>query len=126
MATVPFMGVWPALVTDEGKEMDRPCQRSLVIKKPWPGLMRGVYGDPKRFQETYFEQFPGYYTAGDGARRDKDGYYQITGRIDDVINVSVTEWAPRKWKAPSLHIPRSPKPPWSLSHDIKGSRFMPM
>jgi acetyl-CoA synthetase len=61
---------------------------ALVIKKPWPGLMRGVYGDPKRFQETYFEQFPGYYTAGDGARRDKDGYYQITGRIDDVINVS--------------------------------------
>jgi len=89
MATVPFMGVWPALVTDEGKEMDETvASGALVIKKPWPGLMRGVYGDPKRFQETYFEQFPGYYTAGDGARRDKDGYYQITGRIDDVINVS--------------------------------------
>ena len=89
MATVPFMGVWPALVTDEGKEIDETvASGALVIKKPWPGLMRGVYGDPKRFQETYFEQFPGYYTAGDGARRDKDGYYQITGRIDDVINVS--------------------------------------
>ncbi len=89
MATMPFMGVWPALLTDEGKEMDETvASGALVIKKPWPGLMRGVYGDPKRFQETYFEQFPGYYTAGDGARRDKDGYYQITGRIDDVINVS--------------------------------------
>ena len=89
MATLPFMGVWPALVNDEGKEIDETvASGALVIKKPWPGLMRGVYGDPKRFQETYFEQFPGYYTAGDGARRDKDGYYQITGRIDDVINVS--------------------------------------
>ena len=89
MATVPFPGVWPALVDDEGKEIEETvASGALVIKKPWPGLMRGVYGDPKRFQETYFEQFPGYYTAGDGARRDKDGYYQITGRIDDVINVS--------------------------------------
>ena len=89
MATLPFPGVWPALVNDEGKEIEETvASGALVIKKPWPGLMRGVYGDPKRFQETYFEQFPGYYTAGDGARRDKDGYYQITGRIDDVINVS--------------------------------------
>jgi acetyl-CoA synthetase len=89
MATLPFPGVWPALVNDEGKEFqETEASGALVIKKPWPGLMRGVYGDPKRFQETYFEQFPGYYTAGDGARRDKDGYYQITGRIDDVINVS--------------------------------------
>jgi acetyl-CoA synthetase len=89
MATLPFPGVWPALVNDEGKEItETVASGALVIKKPWPGLMRGVYGDPKRFQETYFEQFPGYYTAGDGSRRDKDGYYQITGRIDDVINVS--------------------------------------
>ncbi len=89
MATVPFMGVLPALLDDEGKELtDTVASGALVIKKPWPGLMRGVYGDPKRFQETYFEQFPGYYVAGDGARRDADGYYQITGRIDDVINVS--------------------------------------
>ena len=89
MATVPFPGVWPVLLNDEGKEItETVASGALCIKKPWPGLMRGVYGDPKRFQETYFEQFPGYYTAGDGARRDKDGYYQITGRIDDVINVS--------------------------------------
>ena len=89
MATLPFMGVWPALVTDEGKEMEETvASGALVIKKPWPGLMRGVFGEPQRFQELYFEQFPGFYTAGDGARRDEDGYYQITGRIDDVINVS--------------------------------------
>ncbi len=89
LATVPFMGVKPALVTDEGKIIEETvASGALVMQKPWPGLMVGVYGDPKRFQETYFEQFPGFYTAGDGARRDKDGYYQITGRIDDVINVS--------------------------------------
>jgi len=89
MATVPFMGVWPVLLDDEGNEVaDVVASGALAMKKPWPGMMRGVYGDPQRFQETYFEQFPGYYTAGDGARRDKDGYYQITGRIDDVINVS--------------------------------------
>jgi len=89
MATMPFMGVWPVLVDDEGKELtDTVASGALCIKIPWPGIMRGVYGDPKRFQETYFEQFPGYYVTGDGCRRDKDGYYQITGRIDDVINVS--------------------------------------
>jgi acetyl-CoA synthetase len=89
MATLPFFGVEPFLLDDEGKEFtETEASGALVIKKPWPGLMRGVYGDPKRFQETYFEQFPGYYVTGDGCRRDKDGYYQITGRIDDVINVS--------------------------------------
>ena len=89
MATLPFMGVKPALLTDEGKIMqETEASGALVMAKPWPGIMIGVYGDPKRFQETYFEQFPGFYTAGDGSRRDKDGYYQITGRIDDVINVS--------------------------------------
>jgi acetyl-CoA synthetase len=89
MATVPFFGVWPVLLNDEGKEItEKVASGALCMKKPWPGLMRGVYGDPQRFQETYFEQFPGYYVAGDGARRDEDGYYQITGRIDDVINVS--------------------------------------
>ena len=89
MATVPFFGIAPALMDEENNEItDQVASGALCIKKPWPGLMRSVYGDPKRFQETYFEQFPGYYVAGDGARRDEDGYYQITGRIDDVINVS--------------------------------------
>ncbi|MCK9230320.1 MAG: acetate--CoA ligase [Syntrophales bacterium] len=89
MATIPFMGVWPVLLDDEGKEIkETVASGALCMKKPWPAIMRGVYGDPERFQETYFEQFPGYYAAGDGARRDEDGYYQITGRIDDIINVS--------------------------------------
>ena len=89
MATVPFFGVWPVLLDDEGKELtDTVASGALCMKKPWPGLTRGIYGDTQRFKETYFEQFPGYYVAGDGARRDADGYYQITGRIDDVINVS--------------------------------------
>jgi len=87
-ATVPFFGVEPCIVDDDGNELKGPCSGALCIKRPWPGLMRGVYGDPERFKETYFVQFPGKYTTGDGARRDEDGYYWITGRIDDVINVS--------------------------------------
>jgi acetyl-CoA synthetase len=88
-ATLPFMGVVPVLLDDDGKEITEANRSgALAIKKAWPGIMRGVYGDPKRFQETYFEQFPGHYTVGDGSNRDEDGYYQITGRIDDVINVS--------------------------------------
>jgi acetyl-CoA synthetase len=88
-ATLPFMGVIPVLLDDDGKQIAESWKSgALAITKPWPGIMRGVYGDPKRFQETYFEQFPGYYTAGDGCHRDENGYHQITGRIDDVINVS--------------------------------------
>ncbi len=87
-ATVPFFGVEPALLDDDGKELQGVARGNLVIKKPWPGQMRGVWGDPKRFEETYFVQFPGYYVTGDGAERDDLGYYKITGRVDDVINVS--------------------------------------
>ncbi|MCX5853042.1 MAG: acetate--CoA ligase [Deltaproteobacteria bacterium] len=89
MATLPFMGVWPAIVDERGEEVaETVTSGALCIKKPWPGIMRGVYGDPIRFQEIYFIQVPGYYFTGDGANRDEDGYYQLTGRIDDVINVS--------------------------------------
>ncbi len=87
-ATLPFFGVEPCIVDDDGKELQGACQGALTMKRPWPGLMRTVYGDPERFKETYFVQFPGKYFAGDGAQRDEDGYYWITGRIDDVINVS--------------------------------------
>jgi acetyl-CoA synthetase len=87
-ATVPFMGVEPALLDDDGKELAGVARGNLVMKRPWPGIMRGVWGDPKRFEETYFVQFPGYYVTGDGAERDELGYYKITGRVDDVINVS--------------------------------------
>ena len=87
-ATVPFFGVEPALLDDDGKELPGIARGNLVMKRPWPGIMRGVWGDPKRFEETYFVQFPGYYVTGDGAERDELGYYKITGRVDDVINVS--------------------------------------
>jgi acetyl-CoA synthetase len=87
-ATVPFPGVQPAILREDGSEASVNEGGYLVIKRPWPGLMRRVYGDPKRFKETYFVQFPGVYTTGDGARIDEDGYYWLMGRIDDVINVS--------------------------------------
>ena len=88
-ATHPFFGVEPVLLDDQGNEIDAsPAEGNLVIKHPWPSMMRTVYGDHKRFQETYFAMYPGYYFTGDGARRDEDGYYWITGRVDDVLNVS--------------------------------------
>ncbi len=87
-ATTPFFGVVPAIVDAEGKEMEGECEGSLVIKQPWPGQMRTLYGDHQRFKDAYFTTYPGYYFTGDGARRDADGYYWITGRVDDVINVS--------------------------------------
>ncbi len=87
-ATLPFFGIEPALMDDKGNEVDGSGSGNLVIKRPWPGQMRTIYGDHERFIETYFKMYPGYYTSGDGARCDEDGYYWITGRIDDVINVS--------------------------------------
>ena len=87
-ATVPFFGVEPCLVDDKGNELEGATEGALCIKRPWPGQMRTVYGDHDRFIETYFKMFPGKYFSGDGARRDEDGYYWITGRMDDVINVS--------------------------------------
>ncbi len=87
-ATRPFFGVEPALVDDQGTIIEGPASGNLVIKRPWPGQMRSVYGDHKRFHETYFAMYPGYYFSGDGARLDEDGYWWITGRVDDVINVS--------------------------------------
>jgi acetyl-CoA synthetase len=88
-ATVPYMGVVPAIIDEFGEEItETVASGPLCIKKPWPGIMRGVYGDPMRFQETYFIQRPGFYYTGDGATRDEDNYYQLMGRIDDVINVS--------------------------------------
>ena len=87
-ATRPFLGVCPAIVDDKGNELEGACKGNLVITKPWPGQMRTVYGDHQRFVDTYFSTFPGKYFSGDGCRRDEDGYYWITGRVDDIINVS--------------------------------------
>ena len=87
-ATKPFFGIQPCIVNAEGKELEGECRGNLCIKDGWPGMMRTVYKDHKRFVETYFNAYPGMYFTGDGCRRDKDGYYWITGRVDDVINVS--------------------------------------
>ena len=87
-ATLPFFGIQPALLDNEGKELTGATDGNLVIKDSWPGQMRTVYGDHERFIQTYFSTFANVYTTGDGARRDDDGYYWITGRVDDVINVS--------------------------------------
>lgn len=87
-ATRPFPGIQPALVDDDGNEIEGEGHGNLVIKHPWPSQIRTVYGNHQRMKDTYFSQFPGYYFTGDGARRDKDGYYWITGRVDDVLNTS--------------------------------------
>jgi len=87
-ATRPFFGVTPALVSNEGEILEGTAEGNLVITQAWPGQMRTIYGDHQRFIDTYLKTYPGNYFTGDGARRDKDGYYWITGRVDDVINVS--------------------------------------
>ncbi len=87
-ATVPFFGVDAAVVDDEGKEVGVNVGGKLVIRKPWPSMLRTIYGDPERFKKQYWSEIPHVYFAGDGARRDKDGYFWIVGRIDDVLNVA--------------------------------------
>jgi acetyl-CoA synthetase len=87
-AGVPFPGIVPLIIKDTGKKARLNEDGYLVITKPWPGMMQGVYGEPQRFKNTYFSQFPGMYFTGDGAKKDKDGYYWLMGRVDDVINVS--------------------------------------
>ncbi|MDE0183982.1 MAG: acetate--CoA ligase [Candidatus Poribacteria bacterium] len=88
-ATLPFFGVVPVILDEAGNEVEgNPASGYLCIKTAWPSLMRTVYGDHERFRQTYFDRFPGYYMTGDGALRDEDGYYWITGRVDDVLNVS--------------------------------------
>ncbi|MEI6146703.1 MAG: acetate--CoA ligase [Methylococcales bacterium] len=87
-ATLPFFGIIPEIMDNEGQIMEGEASGILVISRPWPGQARSLYGDHQRFVETYFKNYPGYYFAGDGANRDADGYFWITGRVDDVINVS--------------------------------------
>lgn len=87
-ATLPFFGVVPAIVDADGKVLEGECQGNLCIARSWPGQLRTIYGDHARFEQTYFSTYKGMYFSGDGCRRDADGYYWITGRVDDVINVS--------------------------------------
>jgi acetyl-CoA synthetase len=87
-ATRPFFGIEPVIVDNDGKVLEGPGEGNLCIAHPWPGIMRTVFGDHQRFVQTYFSTFPGLYFTGDGARRDEDGFYWLTGRVDDVINVA--------------------------------------
>ena len=120
-ATLPFFGVEPALVDDQGQELAGAAKGALVIKRAWPGQMRTVYGDHERFKETYFKTFPGKYFTGDGARRDEDGYYWITGRVDDVINVSGHRMGTAEVEsALVLHDAVSEAAVVGYPHDIKG------
>ncbi|KAG9447374.1 hypothetical protein H6P81_013502 [Aristolochia fimbriata] len=87
-ATLPFFGIQPAVVDEKGIEIEGECSGYLCVKKSWPGAFRTLYGDHERYETTYFKTFSGFYFSGDGCSRDKDGYYWLTGRVDDVINVS--------------------------------------
>jgi acetyl-CoA synthetase len=120
-ATRPFFGVEPAIVDDQGKELAGACSGNLVIKRSWPGQMRTVFGDHQRFIDTYFRMYPGTYFTGDGARRDEDGYYWITGRVDDVINVSGHRMGTAEVEsALVLHTTVAEAAVVGYPHDIKG------
>ncbi len=120
-ATRPFFGVMPALVDAEGQFLEGATEGNLVITRPWPGIMRTVYGDHQRFIETYFSMYKGLYFTGDGARRDEDGYYWITGRVDDVINVSGHRMGTAEVEsALVLHPAVAEAAVVGFPHDIKG------
>jgi len=120
-ATRPFFGVQPALVDAEGKILEGEAEGNLVITNSWPGQMRSVYGDHQRFVDTYFSAYKGMYFTGDGCRRDKDGYYWITGRVDDVINVSGHRMGTAEVESSLVAHPKvSEAAVVGYPHDIKG------
>ncbi|WP_444891513.1 acetate--CoA ligase [Microbulbifer sp. DLAB2-AA] len=120
-ATKPFFGVQPVLLDGDGKEIEGAGEGALAIKKSWPSMIRGVYGDRQRMIDTYFSTYPGYYFTGDGARRDADGYYWITGRIDDVLNVSGHRLGTAEIEsALVLHPDTAEAAVVGYPHDIKG------
>ncbi len=120
-ATRPFFGIEPVIVDHEGNELEGAAEGALCIKRSWPGQMRTVFGDHERFIQTYFSMFEGLYMTGDGARRDEDGYYWITGRVDDVINVSGHRMGTAEVEsALVLHSSVSEAAVVGYPHDIKG------
>ena len=122
-ATLPFFGVDPLVVDADGNELKGAATGNLCIRGPWPGMMRGVYGDPERFYQTYFSTYKGFYFTGDGCRRDEDGYYWITGRVDDVINVSGPPHGHRRGRVgPGEPRGRVPRPPSSACRTTSRGR----
>ncbi|KAA5604750.1 acetate--CoA ligase [Roseospira marina] len=120
-ATLPFFGVCPVVVDNEGKELEGATEGNLCIAQSWPGQMRTVYGDHERFVQTYFTTYKGYYFSGDGCRRDEDGYYWITGRVDDVINVSGHRMGTAEVESALVAHPKvSEAAVVGFPHDIKG------
>ncbi|MGE0522860.1 MAG: acetate--CoA ligase [Variibacter sp.] len=120
-ATLPFFGVQPAVVDGDGKVLEGECSGNLCLIDSWPGQMRTVYGDHQRFIDTYFKTFPGKYFTGDGCRRDADGYYWITGRVDDVINVSGHRMGTAEIESALVAHPKvSEAAVVGYPHDIKG------
>ena len=120
-ATRPFFGVEPQLLDGEGRVLQGEAEGNLVIARSWPGQMRSVWGDAERFFQTYFSTFKGKYTTGDGARRDADGYWWITGRVDDVINVSGHRMGTAEVEsALVLHPKVAEAAVVGMPHDVKG------
>jgi len=120
-ASLPFLGVHPAVLDEQGNEIEGPGEGFLVIKKPWPSTLRTIFGDHDRMEDTYFSRFDGYYLTGDGCRRDADGYYWLTGRIDDVLNVSGHRIGTAEVEsALVLHKHVSEAAVVGVGHDIKG------
>jgi len=120
-ATLPFFGVKPKLLTPEGQPIEGPGAGVLTIEEPWPGQMRTVYGQHQRFKETYFTAYPGLYFTGDGCKRDEDGYYWITGRVDDVINVSGHRMGTAEVESALVSHPKVAEAAVvGFPHDIKG------
>ena len=121
-ATKPFYGIEPCIVDNNGKELEGECEGMLCIKRSWPGQMRTVYGDHQRFIDTYFSQFDGKYFTGDGCKRDQDGYYWITGRVDDVIIVSGHNLGTAEIESAFVSHPKvSEAAVVGYPHDIKGN-----
>src|SRR5438105_13400741 len=120
-ATRPFFGVEPVIVDNDGKVVDGPGEGNLCIAQAWPGIMRTVFGDHPRFVQTYFSHFPGLYFTVDGARRDEDGFYWLTGRVDDVINVAGHRLGTAEIESALVAHPRVAEAAVvGFPHDIKG------
>ena len=121
-ATLPFFGVAPAILNDAGKEVNAGY---LAITKPWPGMLRGVYGDPERYKQTYWSKWKDIYFPGDGARRDKDGYYWIVGRVDDVVNVAGHRIGTAELESIFVEHPRvAESAVIGVAHELKGQAMV--